>query len=90
MSEQDSLTYLAAEKLFMRGDNEGARRSLTNYLQTFPQGAFSSNANFYLASIAFAKKDLEEAKRLFSLVLESGDTKFREESWARKADRVSG
>ena len=84
--EQDSLTYLAAEKLFMRGDNEGARRSLTNYLQTFPQGAFSSNANFYLASIAFAKKDLEEAKRLFSLVLESGDTKFREESWARKAE----
>ena len=86
VSEQDSLTYLAAEKLFMRGDNEGARRSLTNYLQTFPQGAFSSNANFYLASIAFAKKDLEEANRLFSLVLESGDTKFREESWARKAE----
>ena len=86
VSEQDSLTYLAAEKLFMRGDNEGARRSLTNYLKTFPQGAFSSNANFYLASIAFAKKDLEEAKRLFSLVLESGDTKFREESWARKAE----
>lgn len=86
VSEQDSLTYLAAEKLFMRGDNEGARRSLTNYLQTFPQGAFSSNANFYLASIAFAKKDLAEAKRLFSLVLESGDTKFREESWARKAE----
>lgn len=86
VSEQDSLTYLAAEKLFMRGDNEGARRSLTNYLQTFPQGAFSSNANFYLASIAFVKKDLEEAKRLFSLVLESGDTKFREESWARKAE----
>ena len=86
VSEQDSLTYLAAEKLFMRGDNEGARRSLTNYLQTFPQGAFSSNANFYLASIAFAKKDLEEAKRLFSLVLERGDTKFREESWARKAE----
>ena len=86
VSEQDSLTYLAAEKLFMRGDNEGARRSLTNYLQTFPQGAFSLNANFYLASIAFAKKDLEEAKRLFSLVLESGDTKFREESWARKAE----
>lgn len=86
VSEQDSLTYLAAEKLFMRGDNEGARRSLTNYLQTFPQGAFSSNANFYLASIAFAKKDLEEAKRLFSLVLESGDTKFRDESWARKAE----
>lgn len=86
VSEQDSLTYLAAEKLFMRGDNEGARRSLVNYLQTFPQGAFSSNANFYLASIAFAKKEYDEAQRLFNLVLDSGDTKFLEESVARKAE----
>lgn len=85
-SEQDSLTYLAAEKLFMRGDNEGARRSLANYLQTFPQGAFSSNANYYLASIAFNRKEYAEAGRLFTLVLESGDTKFREESLARKAE----
>lgn len=86
ISEQDSLTYLAAEKLFMKGDNEGARRSLTSYLRNYPQGAFSSNANFYLASIAFAKKEYEEAKHLFNLVLESGDTKFKEESWARKAE----
>lgn len=86
VSEQDSLTYLAAEKLFMRGDNEGARRSLVSYLQNFPQGAFSSNANFYLASISFVKKEFDEAKRLFALVLESGDTKFLEESVARKAE----
>lgn len=86
ISEQDSLTYQAAEKLFMRGENEGARKSLVNYLQTYPQGAFSSNANFYLASIAFVKKEFDEAKRLFSLVLESGDTKFLEESVARKAE----
>ena len=86
VSEQDSLTYLAAEKLYMRGDNAGARESLTNYLRAYPQGAFSSNANFYLASIAFAEKKHDEAKRLYTLVLESGDTKYREESWARKAE----
>ena len=86
VGEQDSLTYIAAEKLFMRGDNDGARRSLTNYLQTFPQGAFSSNANFYLASIAFAKKEYDDAKQYFARVLESGDTKFLEESTARKAE----
>lgn len=86
VGEQDSLTYIAAEKLFMRGDNDGARRSLTNYLQTFPQGAFSSNANFYLASIAFVKKEYDEAKQYFGRVLESGDTKFLEESTARKAE----
>jgi len=86
ISEQDSLTYLAAEKLFMRGDNDGARQSLVNYLQTFPQGAFSANANYYLASIAFNRKDYNEAKRLYTVVTESGDPKFLEEAVARKAE----
>ncbi|MDL2256313.1 tetratricopeptide repeat protein [Parabacteroides sp. OttesenSCG-928-G06] len=86
VSEQDSLTYLAAERLFMRSDYDGARRSLTNYLQTFPGGAFNSNANYYLGNIAFTKKEYNEAHSYFTRVLDSGDTKFREESLARKAE----
>ena len=86
VSEQDSLTYIAAEKLFMRGDNDGARRSLINYLQTFPDGAFSSNAHYYLGSIAFTNKEYDEALEHFKSVLASGDTKFREESVARTAE----
>ena len=86
ISEQDSLTYIAAERLFTRGDLEGARTSLTNYLRDFPKGAFSSNANYYLAKIAFDRKNYPEAKRLFTLVLNSGDLKFREESLARKSE----
>ena len=86
VSEQDSLTFLAAEKLFTRGDFTGAQRSLLSYLTSFPTGAFSANANFYLAKIAFDKKEFTEAKRLFVLVLNSGDTRFREESLARKSE----
>lgn len=86
ISEQDSLTYIAAEKLFMRGDNAGAKKSLQNYLQTFPDGAFSSNANYYLGSIAFANKEYAQALGLFEKVLDSGDLKFREEALARKGE----
>lgn len=86
ISEQDSLTYIAAEKLFMRGDNTGAKRSLENYLQTFPNGAFSSNANYYLGSIAFAHKEYNQAIKLFEKVLDGGDLTFREEALARKAE----
>lgn len=86
ISEQDSLTYIAAEKLFMRGDNAGAKKSLENYLQTFPEGAFSSSANYYLGSIAFSHKEYDQAIRLFEKVLDSGDLKFREEALARKAE----
>lgn len=86
VTEQDSLTYLAAEKLFLRGDNDGARRSLASYLQNYPTGAFSSNANYYLAQIAFSNKEYADAKRLFALVIGSGDMKFMEEAVARKAE----
>ena len=86
INEQDSLTYIAAEKLFMRGDNEGARRSMQNYLANYPNGAFSTNANFYLAHIAFNLKEYDEALPMFQKVIDSGDRKFLEEATARKAE----
>ncbi len=86
VGEQDSLTYIAAEKLFLRGDNSGAQRSLINYLQTFPNGAFSSNANFYLGNIAFQNNAYDEAQERFEAVILSGDTKFIEEAVARTAE----
>jgi TolA-binding protein len=85
-SEQDSLTYFAAEKLFMRGNTEDARRSFRSYLNSFPQGAFSIHANYYLAGIAFGKKEYAEARQRYATVLAGGDTKFTEESLARKAE----
>ena len=86
INEQDSLTYFAAERLFQRGDNEGARRSLANYLNSFPRGAFSANANYYLAAIAFDRREYAEAKQRYEAVLSSGDPKFREDAWARKGE----
>ena len=35
-SEQDSLTYMAAEKIYIRGRVEQAKESFGKYLQTFP------------------------------------------------------
>ena len=86
VSEQDSLTYIAAEKLFMRGDNAGARQSLENYLQQYPSGAFSTNAHYYLGAIAFAEKQYATALPHFEQVVNAGDPKFMEESVARTAE----
>jgi TolA-binding protein len=86
ISEQDSLTYFAAEKLFLRGDNDGARRSLRSYVASFPGGAFNLDANYYLGQIAFAQKDYAEARQRFSTVLGYGNTKFSEEALARKSE----
>lgn len=86
VTEQDSLTYIAAEKQFMQNNNEAAKTSLENYLHKFPNGAFEANANFYLGSIAFNKQSYDLAKPYFVKVLEKGSTRFREEAQARKAE----
>jgi Uncharacterized protein conserved in bacteria len=86
INEQDSLTYIAAERLFMRGDNEGALRSMQRYLSDYPNGAFNANANYYLGSISFSRKEYDKALTFFEKVLNSGDVKFREEAFARVAE----
>jgi len=86
VSEQDSLTFLAAEKLYLKGDFEGARRSLLSYTELFKGGAFVSNANYYLGKIAFDRKEYDVALPLFTAVLASGDVKYREEALARKSE----
>ncbi|MDR0757652.1 MAG: tetratricopeptide repeat protein, partial [Tannerella sp.] len=87
ISEQDSLTYFAAERLFLRGDNEGARRSLHSYVASFPNGAFNLDANYYLGQIAFIQKEYAEARQRFTTVLNCcGNTKFSEEALARKSE----
>ena len=86
VTEQDSLTYLVAERFFTQGNISQAQSSMKNYLQSFPAGAFSTNAHYYLANTYYQQKNYEEAKREYSKVLEAGDTKFTEEAVARTAE----
>ena len=86
ITEQDSLTYLAAERFFMRDDTKQAKESLTRYIQSFPVGAFNANAHFYLGSIYYQDKLYTDAKREFQAVLDAGSNQFTEESIARLAE----
>lgn len=78
--EQDSLTYAAAEKVFMRGEAEAAEASFRRYLQRFPDGAFAQDARYGLCRIASSRNDetalLEQADRL----LEYPDGRYSEEA----------
>lgn len=86
INEQDSLTYIAAEKLFMKGDYSAAKNSLERYLQSYPEGAFAIHSSYYLASIAENQKDWERAKELYDVVITSEGSKFREEAQVHRAD----
>lgn len=85
VAQQDSLTYMAAEAQFMRGDCANATRSFTTYLSRFPNGIFSINANFYLAECHLRANELELALRGFRFVIDRPRTGFTENALRRAA-----
>jgi tetratricopeptide (TPR) repeat protein len=75
-SRQDSLMYLAAEGQFMRGNRNEAERGFRNYLQNFPNGAFSSDANYHLGVIANERGDRVQALAYFRRVIDASSPRF--------------
>lgn len=91
-SRQDSLTYLAAEGVYMRGSREQAEGSLTRYLQSYPNGAYSSDAHYYLGVISDEKKNTSQALLHYRKVIDANSMKYLENAlmYAAKAEYDSG
>lgn len=86
VNERDSLTYVAAERVYMKGDIDAANQSFMRYLQTFPEGAFSLNANYYLGLINYNRKEYENASVYFDKVLAYPSNKYSEEAMLMRAE----
>ena len=86
VNERDSLTYVAAERVYMRGETADARNSFVRYLQTFPEGAFSLNANYYIGLIDYNQKNYESATAHLNKVLEYPNNKYSEEAMMMSAE----
>lgn len=86
VNERDSLTYVAAERVYMRGEIDEARNSFTRYLQTFPEGAFSLNANYYIGLIDYNRKAYDSAAAHLDKVLEYPNNKYSEDAMLMSAE----
>ena len=86
VNERDSLTYVAAERVYMRGEATEARNSFVRYLQTFPEGAFSLNAHYYIGVMDYREKNFESASVHLGKVLEYPNNKYSEEALVMSAD----
>lgn len=80
VNERDSLTYIAAEKIYMRGDMPEAKNSFTRYLQTFPDGAFNLDAHYYAGLIDYNRSNYPEALNHFEKVIEFPNNKYSEDA----------
>lgn len=85
-NEQDSLTYAAAEKTYMRGRPEEAKNSLNRYLQAFPEGAYSLNAHYYLCRIGQEQKNYDMVLLHSGKLLEYPNNPFAEEALIARAE----
>lgn len=85
-SEQDSLTYIAAERIYMKGQKNQARQSLERYLQTFPEGSFSLNARYYICVIAKEQHDKATVLEQSGKLLEFPDNPYSEEALLMHAE----
>lgn len=80
LSEQDSMTYKAAENIYMSSNFEKAETSFTNYLNRFPNGNFKLNATFYLSDCILRGGHPDKAVEGFEMVASSPRNMFTEQA----------
>ena len=84
-NEQDSLTFYAAEKLYMAKDPR-AKQELRKYLENFPSGSFALNVHFYKAEAEFRDNEPENAIMSYDYILAQPDNIFTENSLIRASE----
>ncbi len=68
ISEQDSLTYIAAENLYMAGNCRQATENFARYIEQFRSGSFILNAHFYKADCHHRLHEYEKALESYNFV----------------------
>lgn len=85
VSEQDSLTYTAAENVYMAGDCEKSSQQFAKYIEKFGNGNFLVNANFYLADCNLRNNKTDEALKGFEYVVSKPRNMFTEQALVNAA-----
>ncbi|MCW3807606.1 tetratricopeptide repeat protein [Plebeiibacterium marinum] len=84
--EQDSLSYVSAERYYMDGKCDPAVKSFQTYLNRYPQGMFALNANYYMADCLYKKGEKYDALRAYKEVTNKGKNIFTEDALIRSGE----
>ncbi len=80
ISEQDSLTYIAAENLYMAGNCRQATENFARYIDQFRNGSFILNAHFYKADCHHRLNEYEKALESYNFVIGMFRNTFTEQA----------
>jgi len=84
--EQDSLTFVAAERFYMKNECDHAIKHFQSYLNTFPEGKFVLNAHFYKADCQYRSGDYADALNSYEYVANRERSLFTEEALLRMGE----
>lgn len=81
----DSLTYLSAEKQYMRNDYTNAATGFGNYLTKYPKGTFALNAAYYKGESEYKLDKFDDALLSYALVTAAPKSKYTETALVKTA-----
>lgn len=82
---RDSLSFTAAQNLYLSSRPDEAARSLRSYLKSFPKGAFESDALFYLSNCYHELKEQKNEQETLKELINLGSSPYRIEALGRYA-----
>ena len=82
-AELDNTTFESAEKQRIEGKTDAAIRGYANYLNDFPNGLHTLEANFRLAQLYYAQERWESALPGYQNVADAGPSQFTEQALTR-------
>jgi TolA-binding protein len=80
INEKDSLTYLAAEKLYMTAKCEEAKPAFSRYISEYPSGSYLLKAHFYGGDCHYQAREYDEALEFFAYVLAQPQNMYTEQA----------
>lgn len=79
-TEQDSLTFMAAESQLMNGNEKEAKAAFITYISLFPEGNHVIDSHYHLGKLSLSENNEEEAIRHLTFVANQTGHVFQVES----------
>ncbi|WP_026933761.1 tetratricopeptide repeat protein [Christiangramia echinicola] len=82
-ADLDNTTYEAAENQYLNNNTDKAIANFEKYIQNFPNGIHSINANFYLAQLYYRNGNVDRSISNYRYVTSKPKNEFSEQALAR-------
>ena len=81
--ELEKSAFTAAEKQFLEGNKNSAKKLLKEYLEIYSRGVYGNPAAYYLAEIYFEKEEFEEALPFYESLVDQEVSSYTEKALVR-------